>query len=134
MEESYLNPYYFQVAFEREPLYTSKDMESPEPFSQTLNGLIYLSSYDEDGEPTNEEDEIIGAFRLQFINGSLAEEYPVNLFEIFDLEQETLDYYEDVIDVCKNEYSPVSSHNRWRLNPNNHRGHNAFRNANYQPR
>jgi len=70
-----------RISIGMEPSRTPLDLEDPSDYVNYLDGLIYYSSEDEEA---NERDEIIGDFRMVYIDANSASENGLSLFNVYD--------------------------------------------------
>lgn len=85
-----------------EPSRTPLDLEDPSDYVNILDGLIYYSP--EDNED-NEREEIIGAFRMVYIDANSATENGASLFDVYDCDAETLEFFESFVNLDDEEFT-----------------------------
>lgn len=85
----------------------SLDTEDPDEYIYTIEGKIILS-VERDDEDDGEE--IIGAYRLLYIDADSALENGVSLEEVYDCDGEAFEFYEDAVNPKSREFkSSVSA-------------------------
>lgn len=91
-----------QISIGMEPSRTPLDFEDPSDYVNILDGLIYYSP--EENE-TNEREEIIGAFRMAYIDANSATENETSLFDVYDCDAETLEFFESFVNLDDEEFT-----------------------------
>ena len=85
-----------------EPIRIPLDLEDPSDYVTILDGLIYYSPENNEG---NEHEEIIGAIRMIFIDANSAVENELSLFDVYDCSAETLEFFESFINHDDEEFT-----------------------------
>lgn len=84
------------TVFEQDRLSTPNRKDNPCSYKQILNGkIIYLA----DEEKPTTKDEVIGAFRLSFVNVFLASENDMDLYELFDGDGDIFEFFEAAFNI-----------------------------------
>ncbi|MHB1339986.1 MAG: hypothetical protein ACYCYG_14355, partial [Bellilinea sp.] len=91
-----------RISIGMEPSRTPLDFEDPSDYVNILDGLIYYSL--EENE-TNEREEIIGAFRMVYIDANSATENETSLFDVYDCDAETLEFFESFVNLDDEEFT-----------------------------
>lgn len=85
-----------------EPIRIPLDLEDPSDYVNILDGLIYYSHENNEG---NEHKEIIGAIRLIYIDANSAIENELSLFDVYDCSAETFEFFESFINYDDEEFT-----------------------------
>lgn len=91
-----------RISIGMEPSRTPMDLEDPSDYVNILDGLIYSSPEDNEA---NEREEIIGAFRMVYIDANSATENGVSLFDVYDCDAETLEFFESFVNLDDEEFT-----------------------------
>jgi hypothetical protein len=91
-----------RISIGMEPSRTPLDLEDPSDYVNILDGLIYCSPEDNEA---NEREEIIGAFRMVYIDANSATESGTSLFDVYDCDAETLEFFESFVNLDDEEFT-----------------------------
>ncbi|MDA8227851.1 MAG: GNAT family N-acetyltransferase [Desulfitobacterium hafniense] len=91
-----------RISIGMEPSRTPLDLEDPSDYVNYLDGLIYYSPEDDDA---NEREEIIGAFRMVHIDANSATENGTSLFDVYDCDAETFEFFESFVNLDDEEFT-----------------------------
>jgi len=91
-----------RISIGMEPTRTSVDWEEPSDFVNYLEGLIY---YSPEGDEVNDREEIIGAYRIVYIDANSAIKKGVSLFEVYDCDAETFEFFDGFVNLDDDEFT-----------------------------
>jgi len=91
-----------RISIGMEPSRTPLDLEEPSDYVNILDGRIYYSPEDNEAD---EREEIIGAFRMVYIDANSATENETSLFDVYDCDAETLEFFESFVNLDDEEFT-----------------------------
>jgi hypothetical protein len=83
----------------------SLNFEDPDNFVYHIDGKIFYSTDDDSEEVDSEKEEIIGAFRLLFIDATSASENGLSLSDVYNCDGEANEFFEDAINLENEEFN-----------------------------